>query len=182
MKNVFEKVAKYVLISGVLCMLFGGFMLALPALMMQSVVYVLAAAAIIMGTVRIVAHFRERQQGNISFNFISGSLYIITGIVLLIFTKVILSILPVFLGILLVLGGVVRLAEVFAGTAAGGWQRITLLLMAILLITGGFVIIANPFISALFLFQVFGILVIVQGAGDILSYFTFRRISKQSRE
>ncbi len=181
MKSVFEKIAKYALISGILNILFGGLVLVMPALMMQSVVYILATYAIIMGIVRIVAHFRDRQQGNISFSFVSGSLYSITGIVMLIFTKAILSILPVFLGIFLILGGVIRLAEVF-GATAGGWQRITLILMAVMLMIGGFIIVANPFTSALFLFQVFGILVIVQGTGEVLSFFSFKRVGKQSKE
>lgn len=178
MRNIFEKLAKYALLRGILYIALGVLMLLMPETVMQVIVYVLAGYAITMGVINIVAGLRDKTAGALGFDFVSGAMLIVLGVVMIIFTKGILSILPIFLGVMLVIAGIARLAEAVGGGPGLGAPRILLIILAVLIIIGGIVVVVNPFTSAVILFQVFGGLVVVQGIGEVISYFTFKRISK----
>lgn len=178
MRIVFEKLARYALLRGILYVALGVLMLIAPAIVMQMIVYILAAYAIIMGVINIVAYLRNRQEGEVSFGLVTGGLLIVLGIVMIVFTKAILSILPIFLGALLILAGVSRLVEAIGGGTALGTPRILLIILAILIIIGGLLVILNPFSTSVLLFQVFGLLVILQGVGEFIAYFTFKKSDK----
>lgn len=177
MRGVFGKLAKYALIRGVLYVALGILMVVAPEVVMQVIVYILAVYAIIMGVINIAAHLRSRGEDASSFGLITGVLLVVLGIVMFIFTQAILSILPIFLGALLILAGVSRLVEAIGGGSSLGGPRILLIILALLIIIGGLLVIFNPFSTAVLLFRVFGILVIVQGVGELISFFTFRKSS-----
>ncbi|MDL2327994.1 DUF308 domain-containing protein [Ruminococcaceae bacterium OttesenSCG-928-A11] len=179
MRNLFEKLARYALLRGVLYIALGVLMLIAPEPVMQVIVYVLAGYAITMGIINIVAGLRDQTAGALGFDFVSGAMLIVLGVVMIIFTRGILSVLPIFLGVMLVIAGIARLAEAVGGGPQMGASRILLIVLAVLIAAGGIVIIVNPFTSAVILFQVFGALVVMQGVGEVISYFTFKRIGKQ---
>ena len=178
MRSIFEKLAKYALLRGIVYIAFGVLMLLAPQTVMNTIVYILAGYAIAMGALNIFAYFRERPAGFMDFNLVSGVMLVVLGVVMIIFTKAILSILPIFLGVLLILGGIARLAEAISATSQLGGAKILLIVLGLLIIIGGIVVVANPFGSAVLLFRAFGVLVVVQGIGEVASYFSFRRLGK----
>lgn len=180
MRNIFEKLAKYALLRGILYIALGILMLIAPQVVMHVIVYILAAYAIIMGIINMVAYLRNRRDGVGGFGLVTGVLLIVLGIVMIIFTRGILSILPIFLGALLILAGVSRLIEAIGGGSGLGTPRLLLVIIAILVIIGGFLVILNPFSTSVLLFQIFGIIAIIQGVGEVISYFTFRKAGKDS--
>lgn len=178
MRNLFDTLAKYALLRGILYIALGVLMLAAPQTVMHIIVYVLAAYAIAMGIINIVAWLRERKEGSAGFGLVSGVMLVVLGVVMIIFTKGVLSILPILLGAMLIIGGVVRLAEALGGGPDLGRPRIFLIVLAALITIGGIVVIVNPFGTSVLLFRAFGALVIVQGVGELTSYFTFKNIKK----
>lgn len=182
MRAMFDKLAKFALLRGALFVGLGVLMLAAPESVMKAIVYVLAAYSIVLGILNIVAFYRGRTRVFFGYDFISGAMLILLGVVMIIFTKGILSVLPIFLGVLLILGGVARLIEALGGAAGMGGPRAVLLVLAVLLIAGGVVVIANPFTTSVILFQVYGALVVLQGISEVTSYFAHRKAARDSEE
>ena len=81
-----------------------------------------------------------------------------------------------YLGVLLIIGGLSRLIEGVGGGVTG-FPRVLLIVLGVAILIGGFLVVTNPFSSAVFLFQIFGAFVVVQGISELASYFTFKQMS-----
>ncbi|NLW79465.1 MAG: hypothetical protein GXY32_08660 [Ruminococcaceae bacterium] len=178
MRPVFDKLAQSALLRTILYIVLGVLVLIAPALVMNIIVYLIAAVAIIMGIINLVGYFRGRTQGDSGFGIVSGVLLVVFGIVLIIFSGAIISILNIFLGALLILGGAVNLARTFNSGKTVGRQNIFLIVINILVIIGGILIIFNPFGAAVILFRVFGAVLVIMGVSELVTFFVYRKLGK----
>lgn len=179
MRIIFQKLAQYALLRAVIYIALGIVMLIWPQTVMNVIVYILAAYAIVMGLVTIISAVRSRQTSDdFGYSLTTGILMLALGAVLIIFTQAILSILPIFLGVLLILGGAFNLAQALSAGRSIGKTNIFLIFAGILVIIGGVLVIFNPFGAAVILFRIFAAAVIIMGIGEAINYFTYRKISK----
>lgn len=178
MRTVFDKLAQSALLRTILYIVLGVLVLIAPTLVMNIIVYLIAAVAIVMGIINLVNYFRHRTEGDSGYGVVSGVLLVVLGIVMLIFSGAIISILNIFLGALLILGGAVNLARAFSSGRTLGRQNIFLIIVNILVIIGGILIIVNPFGAAVILFRVFGAVLVVMGISELVTFFVYRQLGK----
>lgn len=178
MKAVFNSLSKYALARAILYIALGILMLVAPETIMSVIVYILAAYVLVMGALNIVNYFRYREAGFMGFELVSGILLAVLGILMFVFTRSIIAILPVFLGVLLVVGGISNLVGALRYGRVLGHTNVLLVVLDILVIIGGVVVVANPFASAVILFQIFGAVTAALGVGELISYFTYKRMGK----
>lgn len=178
MKTVFEGLAKYALLRAVLHIALGVLMLLAPQAVMNVIVYILATYVVALGVINIVDYLRHRREQASSFGLVSGILLLVLGAVMFAFTNAIISILPIFLGVLLMIGGITVLGQAVSYGRLFGRTSILTVVLSILVIVGGVLVVLNPFSSAVLLFQVFGVALVVMGVGELVSFFSYRSYAK----
>ncbi len=116
------------------------------------------------------AHKNKKQTGDWGFGLVSGIVFLIIALIVLVFASAIVSILPIILGLVIIANG---LFELFFGlnTKSKGWS-----LYSVLLLIGGLILLFNPFKSLMFLFQIFGAILIFMGISEIVSFFRVRKM------
>lgn len=79
------------------------------------------------------------------------------------------------LGVLVVIGG---LSYFFNALGAQGGRNWILIILSALIVVGGIVVIINPFSSLLVLFRIFGVLLILSCIEEMITYFSYKRLTK----
>ena len=178
MRTVFNKLSSHALLRAVIYIALGILMIAIPGVINSVIVYVLAVYVAILGIINIVNYIRCKDCAGLGFDLVSGILMVLLAVLMVIFSDFLVGVLPVFLGVLLIISAASSLGQVINYGRIVGRQNILLIVLDILIIIGGVVVILNPFQSAILLMQIFGAITIVTGVGELISFFTYRKIGK----
>ena len=160
----------------VILYLFMGLLIFLnPTVVLKWVVYLIAGIFVLMGTVDLTAYFRvERDTGFFRFDFASGIVLILLGVMLAIGHRQVVDLVHIFIGIMIVLDGANtfvqsrRLSRGASGSAKG------MTLYSLVVIAVGALIIFNPFAAQVLAFRFLAIVLIAMGISDLFWYFRFR--------
>lgn len=90
---------------------------------------------------------------------------------MLFFAPAIASILPILLGLAIICNGIFQLI-MGLNMKSTPW-----LIYSVLLLIGGIVLLFNPFASLLVLFQIFGVILIVMGVSEAISFFKLKKMT-----
>ena len=143
--EVLDKLRQQTVISSVLLMVLGLFMLVIPEQYDLTLVHVLAYAIILLGLVMVWDFVAGEKKLVSCILFTCALLLIVLGVYILASGEDILKVLSVLFGILLIIDGVHSAvhAWMYARRAGKKWWGI-LLVLSILLILAGIVILNNP--------------------------------------
>lgn len=175
LRSLFEKYMKYAIIRAVLLGVLGILMLLFPEPLLKAIVYILAGYVILNGALAIWGYVRQKERGLYGYEFVTGCLLIALGIVMLLFSRQLISVLPVFMGVLMVLTGASYFVNALSDRAGRSWLLIAL---ALVVLIGGIVVIANPFGTLTTLMRVFGVLLLVSCVDELATYIHFRDMTK----
>ncbi|MFB8488831.1 HdeD family acid-resistance protein [Enterococcus durans] len=142
-----------------------------PTAVLHFIGYLITAYFALLGLINILeAHKNKKQTGDWGFGLVSGIVFLIIALIVLVFASAIVSILPIILGLVIISNG---LFQLFFGlnTKSKGWS-----LYSVLLLIGGLILLFNPFKSLMFLFQIFGAILIFMGISEIVSFFRVRKM------
>ena len=101
--------------------------------------------------------------------------WIIGGAAVIIFKGLLVSLLPILFGMVMLVGGVIKIQSTlgFRRMNAGRWYLE--LISAAISVVLGFLILANPFSTALLLMRVIGVSLIIEGVMDLISRVAYKR-------
>jgi uncharacterized membrane protein HdeD (DUF308 family) len=177
MNNVMEQLRKYALLRGVVYILFGLLILFNPRDVFQAAVYFISAYIAIMGLLSLYDGFKvKKATGTYGMSFLGGIVLVIVAAIVLVFAKGVVSILPIFLGLIIVIVGLTRAMQANNLRSYVNVSWLPMMIYSVILIVAGLVLTFNPFGSLLVLFQLFGIILIFMGIGEITSFFQLRKI------
>ncbi|MGD9559418.1 MAG: HdeD family acid-resistance protein [Oscillospiraceae bacterium] len=176
MRTLFDVLSRHALVRAVLDILLGLAMLIFPQPVIQAIVYLLAAYAAVVGIIGIVQYIRNRQQG--VYELVVGILLVILAALMVAFTRPLVSVLPFFIGALLVIAGAFQAGQAIQARRVWGRVNVLQLVLGVLVIAGGVVGIVNPFASLVFLFRVFGGVILVMGVNELLIAIAAKRAAK----
>ncbi|MGC6768703.1 HdeD family acid-resistance protein [Enterococcus sp. LJL128] len=177
MDTLIYHLKKHALLRGIIYVLLGIAVVVNPSGVFNITVYVISGYLAFMGLLDLIEGIRVRQkEGIYDSSFVLGILLLVLAGIVLVFSKAIVSILPIFLGLLVVTVGSARLIQSFnlRKYTTVNWGLLSF--YGIVLIIGGGLLIFNPFRSVLFLFQLFGGILIFMGISECLTFFQLRKI------
>lgn len=166
---------KYAIFRCVFYLVLGLAMLIFPDTVVQIIIYILAAYAVISGIISLVSS-RKAEGG--SGSLVGGILLIALGVCLFLFYKAIASILPIFVGVMMILIGIAQLAQAFGARQYTGKLNVFQLILGLLVLVGGVVGVLNPFGSLIILFRVFGALTLIMAVNEFSLFLTLRKAGK----
>ncbi|MFV0560806.1 MAG: HdeD family acid-resistance protein [Enterococcus sp.] len=152
--------------------LIGGIMILInPDGVFQIIVYLISGYIALLGIINCISGFKmKKQSGSYGLGLANGLIQIFLAILLLVFARTLVSVLPFILGLLIVLNGVLSFIQSLNGSPRSmGW-----LIYSVLLTIAGVVLVFNPFQSTMFLFQIFGTLLIIMGISEGIGFFKNR--------
>lgn len=180
MRTVFNKLSNHALLRAFVYIILGLLMIIIPQTILHIIVYILAAYIAILGIINIVNFFRCRECSNVGFDLVSGILMVVIGILMVVFATQLVSIMPIFLGILLIISAAANLVQVINYGRMIGKTNFLLVILNLLVIAGGIIVMVNPFSSAVLLLQIFGGITILSGIAEIIAFFLYRKIGKDT--
>lgn len=178
MRTVFNKLSAHALLRAAVYIILGVLMILFPQTVSSILVYMLAAYIAILGIINIVNYIRCRDCPSIGFDLVSGILMVVLAVLMVIFSRPLIAILPVFLGVLIIISAAFSLLQAINYGRLMQSYSILLIILDLLVIVGGVIVILNPFESAILLLQIFGGITIVTGIGELIAFFTYRKVGK----
>lgn len=179
MKDAIKRISAHVIVQSVISILLGLFLLFWPQFTTIAIVYVLAGYLAVIGIIGVISYVRNKDKTSfVDGDLIGGVCELLLAVVMFIFPKVIAGAFSMLLGILVVLNGVLNMGRALEIKKYGMKAWIAVFVLNILITIAGVFIIINPFASTVTFVQVLGILLLVKGAVDLVTYLFFARAMK----
>lgn len=176
MQNMFQTLKKYTILRAIIFLVLGLLIIIFPNPIMSIIIYIIAAALAVMGIVNIISYFNHRTQTAFKdISFISGVLLLAVGVVIAIFSHQILTAIPVVLGIFVIVSGAIYFVEALNVQKVLNRSGMPMFIFSLLILIVGIILIVNPFSALVFLFRMFGIILLIMGIGDIVIYFLYEK-------
>ena len=159
------------IIFSILLTIFGITLILIPKTYITVMSIMIAILLILYGIMLLALDYKS----NIFIdNITSGILIIILGIILLLYPTIISTIIPICLGIWFISSSVSKIRlSILLKEENNKW--IVALILSILSIICGFILIINPFKSAIALTKVLGIVLIIYSVIDMINMIIFKK-------
>ena len=170
MGNIFKKVGYLSVLSSLLFLLLGIFLIINPTLMAQTVFYIIGGVFLILGFSRIISYLISRAKGFYeNYSLISGSIYCLIGLFIIIFGIAIISFFSVIIGVWIIVNGINRINFSFKMKDSGIKYWILSLIISIVMVIAGVYIIFIPGT----LLATLGIILVIYSVMEIIENILF---------
>lgn len=169
MSSFIRKYSANTLVVSVLLLILSVFLIAKPVASLKFVMIFLGCIAVVDGIIHIVSYISTTPEfRSLSFELVEGILGVILGFAVIFNPDVIVSFLPFIVGIWIIAEGIIKFQFAFniKGSQTGNW--IVLLLISMLTIICGFIVVFNPFGTAIAITSLAGIFLLVSEIANII--------------
>ena len=167
------------LLTAVLYVILGLVALILPETMMTILGYLIAVVLIVAGALSMISYLlRDAHQNYYHNDFVYGLVGIALGCIMLYKVEIIISLIPFVLGLLVLFSGCTKLQSVvdMKRLEYGNWT--VMLVIAAINVAIGILLIVNPFESAVLLFRLLGIGLLLSGITDFaITFYAARKFT-----
>ena len=164
------------LIAGIAMILIGLVLLIWPGIATSLLFGAIGAVCIIIGVVYVVRYcMLEAKLAITSFDLSLGLIWILGGVLIIVFKNLLISLLPMLFGLIVLIGGVIKLQSTLGFRRMNATRWYIELICAIISIAFGVIILLNPFSTALLLMRVIGIALVIEGAMDLISRIFYKK-------
>lgn len=174
MRKLMKQMKWDVILTSLLYVMLGIVALVMPETMVRTLGYLIGIFLIVAGAVSMICYLlRDAYRNYLRNDFVNGLVEIAIGIIVLYKVDWIVELVPVIMGVLVVASGCRKLQDVIdmKRMEYGNW--IAMLVLAAVNVVAGAVVILNPFETAVLLFQLIGVGLIVSGITDCVVAFYF---------
>lgn len=169
MSSFIRKYSANTLVVSVLLLILSVLLIAKPVASLRFIIIFLGCIAVVDGIIHIVSYISTTPEFRaLSFELVEGILGLILGFAVMFNPDVIVSFLPFIIGIWIIAEGIIKFQFAFniKGSQVGNW--FILLLMSVLTIIFGFIVIFNPFGTAIAITTLAGIFLLVSEIANII--------------
>lgn len=153
-----------------------------PSLSMKALCYVLGAAAIVFGAIKVVNYFQKTFARFIfQFDLGLGAFLIALGVMLIALPEKISAIIPVVIGVFWFIEGAMRFETYADARKCGLKYRSAILAFAVIFCVLGLLLIINPFKGANALMILLGVSIIIDGIQNVLIIVYLSKFGKKIR-
>ena len=178
MKN--KNISKFV--SSLIYILMGLALIMKPGLVEDAFCYILAAAAILMGIVKLIAYMATKVETRIAEDtngFAVGISLILLGLFVLMKSTMFVLLVPFVLGFMITFKGIEGIQNVLNLKKFGFGYRKGVMAVSVIIVIFGIVVMVNPFSTLKVLLVMLGIGLLASGVFDLLADMVFTRTLKK---
>ena len=177
-ENVYNKMITFSIIDSVITILVGAILLFLPNLSNKVVGIITGVIFILFGLITAYKYLKRDGAKIYSLNLVFAILYLILGLVIIIFPFSVVEFVTVCLGLFLVVNGATKINYGLWLKRGNSGAWLVTLVAGILLGVLGIMIVFNPF-TAFALTQITGAFLIISGVLNLSDAITFKISSKE---
>ncbi|MDD7216131.1 MAG: DUF308 domain-containing protein [Anaerovoracaceae bacterium] len=181
MKN--KNISKFV--SSLIYILMGLALIMKPGLVEDAFCYILAAAAILMGIVKLIAYMATKVETRIAEDtngFAVGISLILLGLFVLMKSTMFVLLVPFVLGFMITFKGIEGIQNVLNLKKFGFGYRKGVMAVSVIIVIFGIVVMVNPFSTLKVLLVMLGIGLLASGVFDLLADMVFTRTLKKEEK
>jgi len=167
------------LLLSVLSILIGIVLIAFPETTMITVGYVFAGCLIILGLVYVIAYFRKDiMEAYYQHDLVIGLVLILIAVCSILKVTMLIELIPIIMGIVVFTNGIIKLQHAIDLKRAkfGGWVYV--LVFAILCISIGVILLAEPFETVKTFMRLIGVGFVFGGVTDIITLYFLTKCIK----
>lgn len=172
-------------ISSLIYIALGLILIVYPTLIGETICWMLAGAAGIMGIIQIIGYGMTAVETRVTGNtngLATGIVLILLGIFIVIKSDLVISLIPFILGFMITLKGIIGIQNAVNLKRFGYGNFKGSLLSAILILVFGLVMMMNPFSTVKLLFTMIGVGLLASGIVDIVTNLMISRQMKKFEE
>ena len=177
-ENVYNKMVIFSIITAVITIIVGAILLFLPNLSNKVVGIITGVIFIIFGITTAYKYLKRDGAKIYSLNLVFAILYLILGLVIIIFPFSVIEFVTVCLGLFLVVNGATKINYGLWLKRGSSKAWLVTLVAGILLVILGIMIVFNPF-TAYALTQITGAFLIISGVINLSDAITFKTKAKE---
>ena len=181
MKN--KNISKFV--SSLIYILMGLALIMKPGLVEDAFCYILAAAAILIGIVKLIAYMATKVETRIAEDtngFAVGISLILLGLFVLMKSTMFVLLVPFVLGFMITFKGIEGIQNVLNLKKFGFGYRKGVMAVSVIIVIFGIVVMVNPFSTLKVLLVMLGIGLLASGVFDLLADMVFTRTFKKEEK
>ena len=181
MKN--KNISKFV--SSLIYILMGLALIMKPGLVEDAFCYILAAAAILIGIVKLIAYMATKVETRIAEDtngFAVGISLILLGLFVLMKSTMFVLLVPFVLGFMITFKGIEGIQNVLNLKKFGFGYRKGVMAVSVIIVIFGIVVMVNPFSTLKVLLVLLGIGLLASGVFDLLADMVFTRTLKKEEK
>ena len=181
MKN--KNISKFV--SSLIYILMGLALIMKPGLVDDAFCYILAAAAILIGIVKLIAYMATKVETRIAEDtngFAVGISLILLGLFVLMKSTMFVLLVPFVLGFMITFKGIEGIQNVLNLKKFGFGYRKGVMAVSVIIVIFGIVVMVNPFSTLKVLLVMLGIGLLASGVFDLLADMVFTRTLKKEEK
>lgn len=169
MNSFIRKYSANTLIVSILLLILSLFLIIKPAASLNFIITLLGCIAILDGIIHIISYISSSSEMKVySFELVQGVLSALLGFVFVYNPELIVSFLPFIVGTWIIIEGIIKFQFSFNLRATGTDNWLMILLLSIISIIFGFIIIFNPFGTALTITALIGIFLLISQLLNII--------------
>ncbi len=178
MKKQFDKILKTSLLSWLVFIILGIFLILKAELTLKIISYVVGGT-LLLAIIPLVKQLFDKEANYINFAFISQVFMVVAGIILILNTELIASIIPILIGILMLVNGVSKLqfAYLLKMHHVKNWGFT--LILSIFILAGGILFLTNPFQGAVAITKLIGVFMIAYSVIDMIDFLVIHKEMQQ---
>ncbi|MDX9882065.1 MAG: DUF308 domain-containing protein [Prolixibacteraceae bacterium] len=163
------------LLRGILAMLAGITVVAVPGFSLKTLMQFLGIVLLADGLIAFLTDYFSTKQRKVLPIVPRGVSNLVIGFILVVFPTLLVNVFVFVIGLLLVLAGASQLMNLLGtrGRIGFSWP---MLVISMVSLVAGIILIAHPFESARAVLVLFGIVVFVYGLGELLWSFKIRKL------
>lgn len=175
MGKKFNKLMTISLITSIVFLLIGIFLLFFTKISIDIVAYVIAALLILNGVLNIIDDYKQFKIFYFFDGFTSGLLSIILGIILLANPDYINMLIPMITGLWFIISSTFKLRMALALKDSNSSSWVVTYILSLLTIIAGLCLIFNPEVASFTIVKVLGALAIIYSICDIIDVIIFKK-------
>ncbi len=177
-ENVYNKMVIFSIIAAIITIIIGAVLLFLPNLSNKVVGIITGIIFILFGIITAYKYLKRDGAKIYSLNLVFAILYLILGLVIIIFPFSVIEFVTVCLGLFLVVNGATKINYGLWLKRGSSKAWLVTLVAGILLVILGIMIVFNPF-TAYALTQITGAFLIISGVINLSDAITFKTKAKE---
>lgn len=176
--EILNKMKSTLITMAVIYVVLGLVMLLIPVAVSDFICYIIGALFLVLGAAGILSYIKTRGSSFAgSFTLIISIIFAALGVYILCNPVSFASFIPTVVGIMLVVDSVTKFQSAFELKKSGYNKWWEMLLVALIIVTLGFVLIFNPFKTVELFIRVIGALLIFDGLSNLFTIYSYSKIN-----
>lgn len=174
MKKQFDKILKTSLVSWLVFIILGIFLILKAELTLRIISYVVGGT-LLLAIIPLAKQLFGKETNYMNLGFISQVFMVVAGLIIILNTEFMASIIPILIGILMLVNGISKLQFAYLLKTSNVKNWVFTLVLSIFILVGGILFLTNPFRGAVAITKLIGVFMVIYSVVDMIDFLIIHK-------